>query len=366
MTTDIDVAIVGAGIVGLMLAKKLYEAKPNLSIALFEKNLFVGEESSSRNSGVIHSGIYYETGSFKHLLSLEGNNEWEEIAKQLAIPFNRCGKYIVATTPNERDELELLKQQGEHNRVKDIRNISSPERKELNSIINIFDAIYLPTTGIIDVSIALKNLERWLFNKNIPILLNQTVEQIEPDAGEFNLYFKQQKIQAAIVVNACGLKAIEFRKKLGLLDFEADFIKGNYLSTNQKLFTKSLIYPIPHKDLHGLGVHSSFDFNGKLKFGPNTETISTIDYAVQNNLKELMWPQIEKLFKKVAYDKLYADYAGIRSKIKRTNETKLYPDFLLQSEKEHKIKNYYEFCGIDSPGLTASPGLANWMIKKLC
>ncbi len=366
MTVEIDIAIIGAGIVGLMLAKKLQAKFPKLSIVIFEKNQFTGEESSSRNSGVIHSGIYYETDSFKHQLCVEGNREWEELALKLAIPFNRCGKFIIATTENESQALEQLKTQGEKNGIRNLRHISTAERRTLDALVNIDDAIFLPTTGILDAAKAVKSLTDFLFTKNIPILLKHKIERVEFDPSKFTLYFKHEKISSSILINACGLNSIELRKKLGLFDFESHYIKGNYLSTNQPLFTKSLLYPLPPANLPGLGVHSSFDFLGKVKFGPNTEEITEIDYRVTANLKEQMWPAINQLFKNIDPSKLYGDYSGIRAKIKKVNEQQLYSDFLLQSEKEHKIKNYYEFCGIDSPGLTAAPAIANWMVKQLC
>lgn len=345
----IDVGIIGAGIVGLNIAKNLIDKNHNLTIFLFEKEQYLGEHTSGRNSGVLHAGIYYETRSLKHKLCIEGNIKWRELARKLNIPINICGKFIVAKNGQD-EELEKIYTKAKSNNVKNIRYASVDEIKNLQNNLNITNAIFSPDTGIIDVSIALKNLKHYLETKNVHVLFKHEVTEIHKDSQNngFILNTGGENIWCQKLYNCAGLFGVDLRKKLGLFELENYYVKGNYLKTNQKSMFENLIYPIPEKNLKGLGVHLTLDMQNQMKFGPNTEDIQDINYNINEIVFNDMKVSIGNLFKTINLNQLYVDYSGIRPKIKHNRE--IYIDFWIKSPHP----NYIEYLGIESPGLTAS------------
>ncbi len=356
----IDIAIIGGGIVGLQLARLIEKNFSNERFVIFEKNHFLGEESSSRNSGVLHAGLYYPTGSLKHKLCIQGLQEWPKIAQELSIPINNCGKYLVATTQNEVDALIKLYNNAKGNGVKNLEWIDDPRDLSLpvNSIQKCF---FSSSTSIIDQSKAISSLKNDLYKKNVMVSIHDKVQNITYKNKKFIIESDREKITSNILVNSAGLGAIKLREQLGLKNIELYPIKGNYLKYTKTYYNSHLIYPIPPAHAQGLGVHTSFDTEGNVKFGPNTEEISEIDYNINKNLVENMWPSINKVFKNVEKEFLQLDYCGIRSKI--ILNKKLYPDFLIESYES--IPGYIEALGIESPGFTASPAIAKTILKMV-
>lgn len=348
----IDFAIVGGGIVGLSVAKNLIKKNPKASIVIFEKEKYLGDHTSGRNSGVLHASIYYEQGSLKHKKCLEGNFLWEDWARELNIPIKLCGKYIIAQSQRHQEDLEKVFTQAKLNSVPGIRRAKKEEIAKLGEQINLVDAIYSPRSGIIDLPIAMSNLRYHLESKDVITLLSTKIHTVTRDSTNdgFFLYYGEEKIWCQNLINAAGLFGVDLRKQLELFDLENYWVKGNYLKTTQKKICDYLIYPTPEKNLKGLGVHLTLDMQEQMKFGPNTEDVKTIDYNVNENILERMIPQIQEIFKTIDTNKLSLDYAGIRPKLKFNGE--LYTDFWIKSP----LKNYHEFLGIESPGATAAPG----------
>lgn len=344
----IDVAIIGGGIVGLSIAYQLLKKNQNQTLVLFEKEKYLGEHTTGRNSGVLHAGLYYETNSLKHRLCLQGNYLWEEWAKELNIPISYCGKFIVAKK-NESDEFEKLFHQAKLNSVPGIRRAKAEEVKTLQAKINCDQALFSPRSGILDVSTTINRLRDKIESLGGIILPFNPILNLEKTNQGYLLETVQDKILAQKVYNCAGLYAVDLRKKLGLNDIENFWVKGHYLKTNQKNEFKTLIYPVPPKDLKGLGVHLTIDFQDQMKFGPDTLDTDKIDYTVASEIKLKMIPAIESLFKTIDVSKLYVDYAGIRPKIKKVGQ--LVTDYNISSPFE----NYIEYLGIESPGLTSAP-----------
>lgn len=343
----IDVAIIGGGIVGLSIAYQLLKKNQNQTLVLFEKEKYLGEHTTGRNSGVLHAGLYYETNSLKHRLCLQGNYAWESIAKELNIPFSYCGKYIVAKK-SESEEFENLFTKAKLNSVSGIRRAKAEEVKTLQAKINCDQALFSPRSGILDVSTAINRLKDKIESLGGIILPFNPILNLEKTNQGYLLETVQDKVLAQKVYNCAGLFAIDLRKKLGLTDYENDWVKGHYLKTNQKNEFKTLIYPVPPKDLKGLGVHLTIDFQDQMKFGPDTLDTEKIDYSISLDIKNKMLPTIESLFKTIDLSKLYVDYAGIRPKIKKAGQ--LVTDFVIQEP----LENYIEYLGIESPGITAA------------
>lgn len=365
--TQIDIAIVGGGIVGLLSTYKLVKKFPNKIIALFEAMPFCGDHTSGRNSGVLHAGIYYPQNSLKHRMCLEGNLLWNEICKDLSISQNPCGKFIIAKNKDEEGSLEQIFSQAKQNSVPGIRYANSAEINKLNKYANASNAIFSPSTRVLDVSSAISNITNWLDRKDVPVLKNTDVKNLSFNRATSSYSFQANEdwIESSIIVNASGLRSVEFRQMLGLNNLENYYVKGNYLSCSEKITYPSLMYPVPESNLKGLGVHCILDISGRLLFGPDTEETDTINYRVNQNIVEKMWPAISSLFKNIDKSSLYPDFAGVRPKIKESSSKKIITDFWIKDGNEFNLPGYFEFCGIESPGLTSAPSIANWLVKQI-
>lgn len=352
---NIDHCIVGGGIVGLFTALFLREKFPDDSICILEKKIYVGESSTSRNSGVLHSGIYYPTDSLKHSLCLEGGELWKSLEFFSEGVVKETGKYIFATEENEEDALKKIFDQGISNCVPGLRFASKRELSEISSFVNCSTAIYSPKSGLINVPVALKLLQSELEKKDVIILKDHGNFNLRRDEKEFLVGFEEFDISVSYLFNCAGLSAIETRKKLGLNNLENYYVKGSYLTTTQKVDHSVLLYPVPPANLKGLGVHSTMNWDGTIKFGPNTQEVADINYSLENEDLETMKDNVVKMFKGVDRSRLRGDYCGIRSKIK--NNGKLWTDFWIVDGEGFGIPNYFEACGIESPGLTASPAI---------
>ena len=199
--------------------------------------------------------------------------------------------------------------------------------------------------------------------KEVPLLKDHFISQLKKTADGFSFYTGSDEIQCSILVNAAGLWAPQVRSQLGLTNLTSHFVKGNYLRYQSPIDTKHLLYPIPPQDLQGLGVHLTFNHQNEFRFGPDTEVVDDVDYALSNNIHSKMRPSIDRLFKNIDHSKITEDYCGIRPKIK--SKGTLYSDFWIGNQQVHGIKNYYEFCGIESPGLTSAPALARWVVDQI-
>jgi L-2-hydroxyglutarate oxidase LhgO len=349
----IDVAIMGGGIVGLMTAREILVRYPEWTICVFDKEMYLGEHSSGRNSGVLHAGLYYDYGSLKHRLCMEGNQLWDDLAQELNVPMKRCGKFIVAREESEKETLEQIFEKAKKNEVPLFRKCSEDEKNDLNQYVYCWDALYSGRTGIIDQTEALAALKNDITARGGIILLSHEVNSLLFTGQSYQLGFTNQlQVESQYLFNAAGLGGIELRKMLQLEELENYFVKGTYIKNSQKNPFQQLIYPVPEKGLLGLGIHLTIDMAGEMKFGPNTQEISTPSYAPDLEQLDQMKSGVRRFFKTLEVEKLGVDYCGIRSKIKLKGL--LYTDFWIQSP----IKNYVEFLGIESPGFTSSPAIA--------
>lgn len=353
----INHCIIGGGILGLFTAFELVKAGEK-DIVLLEASPYLGDQTTGRNSCVLHAGIYYPKNSLKHLTCIEGVKLWNQYSKDYKFPLMICGKYIIATTANEEEQLEKVFEQAKENGVANITRSSKIETAGISEYINVHSAIFSAGTGIIDAPTTIKLLENFLESHGVIIMKSHHVKEIRQE-DKFILPFADFEIHTTHLYNHAGLSSVHIRKKLGLNDLENKFVKGNYVKTSQKLDYKHLFYPVPEKNLKGLGVHSTIDFMGDVRFGPNTEDITEVNYQLnQENLKP-MTESIQKVFKNIDESKLYLDYCGIRPKIIKDGQ--LYTDFWIESP----LPNYYETCGIESPGLTAAPAIAQKIVSMV-
>lgn len=356
---ELNATIIGGGITGIMTAYELKRKFPDWEIALLEAAPFLGDHSTGRNSGVLHAGLYYPTNSLKHLMCIEGLDLWKkDLCPQHGIEFNECGKILFAKNANESSGLEDIWEKAQKNQVKGLSRISENELQKINSHVTATSAFFSRGTGILDVTGALKTLSDTFHSLGGMIATGCKVLNIQKN-GHFLISTTQFEISSEILINAAGFFGPELRKMLSLDGLKSSLVKGNYISTSQKLDYKNLYYPVPPKDLKGLGVHSTLDMEGKIKFGPNTEDVNQIDNSDTQIALKAMKPEILNTFKNIDESKLYWDYAGIRSKLIITDTGKIETDFWIKSP----LPGYVECLGIESPGLTSSPAIARKIIK---
>ena len=362
-----DTVIVGAGVIGLAIAREI--AKEGHEVVVLEKNPRAGEETSSRNSGVIHSGIYYPSGSNKALFCVEGNRLLYEYARARNIGYRNTGKLVVATSSEEVEQLEQLQVQGKENAVEGLELLSKKRVENIQPEIKAELAMLSPSSGIIDAADLILSLEADLQQKGVILSCNAKVENISKGNSGFFVQVNAEEnytVEADTVINCAGLHAIDIAKKIEGLDKDliptAYYGKGHYFQlSGYHPFKEYLVYPLHNKD--SLGVHVSIDVSGKARFGPDLTWIENLDYSFDESLKEKYVKSIRTYWPYLNPDKLSPDYTGIRPKIYSPQEEPA--DFLVQTATEHNIEGLINLLGIESPGLTSSLSLAKKVSKLL-
>lgn len=337
---NIDCLIIGGGIIGLMTAREVARTHPSWDIALLEAAPFLGDGTTGRNSGVIHSGIYYPTNSLKHTLCVEGNQLWRQEANAKILS---CGKMLVG------DDLSELESKASNNKV-DYRYASDQELEELNQYTQSDKALYIPSTGVLDIASFIREITYELKALGVAIMPNSKVDEIKH--GKIKV--ADDWYESDWIINAAGLGAIGLRQQLGLSNYTQSLVKGRWLVTTETFSAPWLIYPKPLPDLLGLGVHSCIDPDGSVRFGPDAHAIDKVDYNF-GNYDELLQATLTQ-FPYLNKDKLGPSTVGIRTKLVETS------DFVIDSP----LPGYIETLGVESPGLTAAPAIAKRINSLIC
>ena len=370
MNNDVNITIIGAGVVGLAIAAKLSERYQNIFV--IDKNRSFGQETSSRNSEVVHSGIYYPTGTLKAKFCVEGRKMLYSLCDKENIPYRKCGKLIVATNDSEVDELHNLLNKGKENNVTDLSILNKEQLNELEPNVAGIKALFSPSTGIIDTHSLMKYFIAqstingvefsYLSNVNSISKLNEGYEINVNDPNGENFSFT-----SGIVINSAGLEADIIAKMVGINDpdYKIYFCKGEYFSVNppKNRLVSRLIYPVPLKNLTGLGVHATVDLGGGLKLGPNTIYLNRneYDYKVDESHLIEFYNSAKKYLPFLEKDDLSPDQAGIRPKLQGPGQE--YRDFIINEESGRGFSGFINLIGIESPGLTASMAIADYVDK---
>ncbi len=345
---DFEITIIGGGIVGLSVAREL--AQVGKKILVIEKNNSFGQENSSRNSGVLHAGIYYPQDSFKNKFCAIGNASLYSYAKERGINFLNCGKIIVATTQNEAAQLDQIIFNAEKNDLK-LEKLSKKQLQRYEPELTGHSGLLSRTTGIIDIHDLMLNFVGDIENNGGLISYNSEFSHSINEKKNINFYLKsshKEPIKTKSIINCTGLYSHLVAQNIDGLNFDeipkVRYVKGNYMSLSGKSPFKKLIYPIPEKD--GLGIHSTLNLDGVTIFGPDTVEIDSIDFKVTNDIKNKFINSIKKYWPEVKNRVLNYDYCGIRPKLLKN-------DFYFLSKKigNSIILNLF---GIESPGLTSS------------
>jgi L-2-hydroxyglutarate oxidase LhgO len=366
MTEKVDVVVVGAGVVGLAVARKL--ALAGLEVVLLEASSAIGTETSSHNSGVIHAGIYYPHDSLKARLCVRGKELLYEYCEQHDVPHQRIGKLIVATSESQQSTLEKLARQGKANGVGDLERLNAAEVKKLEPNINAVSALYSRSTGIVDSAALMLSYQGDLEAASGILALNAPANGVQVTASGFRIDIgggDPMLLNTKLLVNSTGLHMVETLKNIG--GFPAEHIptlryaKGNYFSLSGRSPFSHLIYPIPEKA--GLGIHATLDLAGQVRFGPDVEWVDQPDYRVSAERLDTFYEAISTYFPSIDRSRLSADYAGVRPKLSAPNDTA--SDFLIQCEATHGIAGMINLMGIESPGLTSSLAIAELVQQRL-
>jgi len=362
----VDTIIIGAGVVGLAIARTL--AVRGREALILETENAIGTVTSSRNSGVIHAGIYYKPGSLKARCCVRGRDMLYTYAAERSIAHKRCGKLVVATDESQIGKLHTWKTNAEQNGVTDLRLLTPEEARGFEPEVSCVAALYVPVSGIVDAHELMLALLGDAEAGGATLAFQAPVETGEVTADGFILDVggaQPMRISCRTLINAGGLGAQPFAHNLRGLDPSTIpplvLAKGSYFSLIGKPPFRMLVYPLPV--LGSSGLHASCDLGGRVRFGPDVEWIDTIDYRVDPAREPLFEAAIRRYWPGLPKGALQPDYAGVRPKVARTSPHDM--DFILQTAREHKIPGLINLYGIESPGLTSSLALAEEVAKAL-
>lgn len=365
----VDCIVAGAGVIGLAVAREL--ARRGMETIIVEAADAIGTETSSRNSEVIHAGIYYPEGSLKAELCVAGRQKLYAYAAERGIPHKRCGKLIVATLPEQRETLAGIIAKAKANGVDDLVMLGAAEAMAMEPSLTCTAAVHSPSTGIIDSHALMLSLLGEAEDGGAFLSLNTEIVSGRIDGGSFVLQTKDTstgagfEIAARHFVNAAGLGANRLAAALEGLDPTfvppLRYARGNYFSVTGKPAFSRLIYPVPEPG--GLGVHLTLDLNGGMRFGPDVEWIEEKDYTVDPRRADHFYGEIRKYWPGLAEGGLSPTYSGIRPKLSGPGEPAA--DFVIQGPETHGVSGLVNLFGIESPGLTSSLAIAELVVQKI-
>ncbi len=359
----LDAVVVGAGVVGLAVARAL--AAAGREVMILEAEDAIGTHTSSRNSEVIHAGIYYPKGSLKARACVEGNRRLYEYCCERGISHTRCGKLIVASDEMQIGELKNIQSRAHANGVADVVWMTKAQALALEPALSCAAALYSPSTGIVDSHALMLALLGDAEASGAALALRSRLTRVLLVEGGFELQVNGDRFLARALVNSAGLRAPSVARSIG--GFPEKWIprelyaKGNYYSLACRAPFSRLVYPVPEPG--GLGVHVTLDLGGRARFGPDVEWVETIDYSVDPRRAERFYAAIRRYWPALPDGALAPAYCGIRPKITGAGEPAA--DFVIQGPREHGVPGLVNLFAIESPGLTASLPLADHVAEAL-
>ncbi|WP_336809833.1 NAD(P)/FAD-dependent oxidoreductase [Bosea sp. MMO-172] len=365
--SDIDCLVIGAGVVGLAVARELALAGREVVIA--EATEGIGTQTSARNSEVIHAGIYYPPGSLKARVCVAGRELLYRYLGERGLPHKACGKLIVATSEAQKPALETIMTRAKASGVDTLRWLSSAEAKAMEPEVRCEIALLSPETGVVDSHALMLSLLGECEAAGGSLALNTPITGWRREADGFSVDFggdDPATYSVRTMVNSAGHGA---PKLLGLLDgFPPEHVpvqhyaKGNYFALTGKQPFRHLVYPVP--EAAGLGIHATIDMGGRVKFGPDVEWVEhDQDLVVDPARAEKFYAAIRTYWPALPDGALVADYAGIRPKLHGPSEPM--PDFRIDGPEVHGVPDLVNLLGIESPGLTSSLAIAEMVREKL-
>jgi len=358
-----DITVIGAGVVGLAVAEALSARYKN--ILLIEKHHSFGMETSSRNSEVVHAGIYYPIDSLKARFCREGNRRLYEICTARIIGHRKTGKLIVAVSEDEINSLEALRIHAVENGVFDLCFLGSREIARSEPEISVKEALFSPSTGIVDSHALMRSFLARAESQGTTVVFNTEITAIDFDGSAYEIETNsgEFRFKTGILINSAGLSADRIAALAGIdidgAGYRLKYCKGNYFTVSPVPKLHHLIYPVPTGNREGLGIHATLDLGGRVRFGPDTEYIMDIDYTVHEEKKDAFYRSIRRYLPGITAELLTPDMSGIRPKLQGPGEP--YKDFIIQEERHKGYPGLITLNGIESPGLTASIPIAEYV-----
>jgi L-2-hydroxyglutarate oxidase LhgO len=368
---NMQAVVIGAGVVGLACARAL--ALAGHETIVLESANAIGTGTSSRNSEVIHAGMYYASGSLKARLCVEGRRMLYAYCDSHGVPYRACEKLMVATNDAEVLKISKIHQQGLDNDVEGLTMLDDKTAMALEPNLHCVAALRSRQTGIIDSHAYMLALQGDLESAGGAIAFATPLERVDKATNGWRVYFggvEPGTLEADIIVNAAGLTAWDMAKTIegyGVEHLPKRYLaKGNYFSCSGKPAFTRLIYPAPADG--GLGVHLTLDLAGRMKFGPDVEWLgdidpATIDYTVSPARGDSFYAAVRTYWPSMPDGVLTADYSGVRPKLSGPGEAAA--DFCIQGPAEHGLDGIVQLIGIESPGLTSSLAIATLVMQKL-
>jgi len=359
-------------VVGLGIAARL--APRVRSLVLFERHNAWGQEISSRNSEVLHSGIYYAHDSLKAAFCAKGQRMLYELAEEAQIPHVRCGKIIIASSEEEVDDLYQLKARGERNGVEGLRILTGAEVIAREPAVKAVAGLLAPDSGIINAHALMDALAVRAENAGADLIRGAEVTGFEKGSNGWKIFYRdvdgEDMLTSLVVINSAGLGAQAVMAMAGI-DPEAaglklHLAKGEYFTVPAKYRHKlnSMVYPVPHKNLTGLGVHTVPDLFGGFKLGPNAFYVDQLDYTVDPSHAAEFYESARKYLPFLQLDDLIPDMSGIRPKLTAADEAPR--DFYIRHEAERGAPGFFNLAGIESPGLTSCCVIGDYISDQVC
>ncbi len=364
---DIDCVVIGAGVVGLAIARALAQSGREVLVA--EATEAIGTGTSSRNSEVIHAGIYYPAGSLKARLCVRGKHLLYAYCAERGIPHKRLGKLIVATSAEQAAQLEGIAQRARANGVDDLQFISGEDAMRLEPALQCTAALVSPSTGIVDSHALMLAYQGDAENAGAQCVFHTPLVsgRVRPEGG-FDLQFggdDAMSLSCNVLINSAGLQAPALARRIDgvpVASIPTDYLcKGSYFTLSGRAPFSRLIYPVPQHA--GLGVHLTLDMGGQAKFGPDTEWVGTEDYTLDPARAEVFYAAVRSYWPALPDDALAPGYTGIRPKISGPHEPAA--DFVIAGPAVHGVRGLVNLFGIESPGLTSSLALAEETLARL-
>ena len=361
----VDCVVIGAGVVGLAVARAL--ALRGREVMVLEAAQAIGTGTSSRNSEVIHAGIYYSAGSLKARLCVQGKQLLYAYCAERGIAHRRCGKLIVATSNAQVAQLDGIVKKARANGVDDLQRLTREQARMLEPRLECMAALHSPGTGIVDSHALMLALQGDLEHAGGLVALNSSLAGAECSNGAIILIAVDgTTLRATSVVNAAGLQASALALRFAGLDARfvppSFYAKGNYFTLSGRSPFGRLIYPVP--EAAGLGVHLTIDLGGQAKFGPDVQWVESPDDLVVDPARgDAFYAEVRKYWPGLPDGALVPGYAGIRPKINAPHEAAR--DFLIQGPAEHGVPGLVNLFGIESPGLTSSLAIGEHVADML-
>ena len=371
MSDNVDVTIIGAGVVGLAIAAEL--AAEDRTVYVLEKNETFGLEISARHSGVIHSGIYYPKDSLKASLCVRGNKMLYELCEKYQIGCKKLGKLIVATCDEEIGQVEILFTRGQGNGADGLRVLSQREVQRYEPNVVGMAALLSESTGIIDSYALMKSFIARIIEGGGQLVYQTEVVGIDKVTNGYQVTIADRtgttSFNTSVLINCAGLFSDKVAAMAGIeiekAGYKLYYCKGEYFSVGngKNKLVQRLVYPVPPVEVTGVGIHVTLDMEGRMRLGPSIEYVDTIDYAIDSRNQGMFCESVRRFLPAIEYDDLAPEMVGIRPKLQKPGGK--IKDYVIRDESDKGLPGFINLVGIESPGLTASPAIASYVAGLL-